>query len=110
MPTSPGSADSPSGLDPNGDSSLSCLIASFLSSVGLSDAMPLAGGDDCHKGRQTPQFLATKNRTPVDRLQHVWPIGTLMIAARERDCKANARPAVADLSEACLPAARNDWG
>lgn len=45
VPTSPCSADSPSGLEPKGDSSLSCLIASFFSSGGLSDAIPLAGGD-----------------------------------------------------------------
>lgn len=71
MPSSPGSANSPSGLDPKGDSSLSCLIACFLSSDGLSDAMPLAGGDDCRKARQAPEFLAKRNRTPVDRLRQV---------------------------------------
>lgn len=54
--------------------------------------------------------LRRKNRTPVDRLRYVWAIGKLTIVVRERDCKANARPAGAGLSEACLPAARNDWG
>lgn len=56
-PCSPESAGSPSpspsGLEPNGDSSLSCLIGSFLllSSEGLSVAIPLTGsGDDCREG------------------------------------------------------------
>lgn len=55
-PCSPESAGSPSpspsGLEPNGDSSLSCLIGSFLlSSEGLSVAIPLTGsGDDCRGG------------------------------------------------------------
>lgn len=67
MPASPCSADSPSGLEPSGDSSLSCLIASFFSSRGLSDAMPPASGDDCRKGRQTPQIPREENSSSQKR-------------------------------------------
>jgi hypothetical protein len=58
-PESTGSP-SPSGLEPNGDSSLSCLIGSFLllSSEGLSVAIPLTGsGDDCREGAANASVL-----------------------------------------------------
>lgn len=70
-PCSPESAGSPSpsGLDPNGDSSLSCLIGSFLlSSEGLSVAIPLTGsGDDCREGAANASVLTKEIKSTDGR-------------------------------------------
>lgn len=72
-PCSPESAGSPSpspsGLEPNGDSSLSCLMGSFLlSSEGLSVAIPLTGsGDDCREGAANASVLTKEIKSSDGR-------------------------------------------
>lgn len=89
-PCSPESAGSPSpspsGLEPNGDSSLSCLIGSFLlSSEGLSVAIPLTGsGDDCREGAANASSPHEGDK--VHRRARLGPVSEPTIAVCNYNC------------------------